>query len=467
MKKLIYGVMVVSVAVISASPAWAVLNNGFNTDWVYTLKSEFEDFPAVTTAENLRAYNKADADIVDPTRVWDAVSGSAWHTMTFAGTGTDDARLFVSRVNGTTSDIEISEVHSIGFLIGGITSLNALSGEIVGSTNPDTGTIRYSPFSNSLFVTGNKDDGSSTPAIVYEVDLDLTTVLNTYTGPNVLRRSINIAINDRDGTLYMTNRNLNNPTTPGGLTQGDLIAFDTSGGSTSSYTTLIEGFSLQNDGEPNHYRWNDPQALIYRKGATAADDTIVVAMNNSSSPRNPMEFYLDTTAHSVDVNGNLQFQNLLPKEIARGWNGQQQGGTGELILGNLRGGVAIFDPSVDDPDDVDGVVLVNPSRDFMDADAPIMPPESTPGDFNGDGVVDAADYTVWMDNLGLSEDGRLNGNGDGGTVAGSDYTLWTSNFPSGLGAVSRGGATTVPEPSGILLVSLAIAIMGEPRRRQV
>jgi hypothetical protein len=169
----------------------------------------------------------------------------------------------------------------------------------------------------------------------------------------------------------------------------------------------------------------------------------------------------------VDVNGNLQFQNLLPKEIARGWNGQQQGGTGELILGNLRGGVAIFDPSVDDPDDVDGVVLVNPSRAFMDADAPITPPESTPGDFNGDGVVDAADYTVWMDNLGLPEDGRLNGNGDGGTVAGSDYTLWTSNFPSGLGAVSRGGATTVPEPSGILLVSLATAIMGEPRRRQV
>ena len=177
-----------------------------------------------------------------------------------------------------------------------------------------------------------------------------------------------------------------------------------------------------------------------------------------------MEFYLDTTAHSVDVNGNLQFQNLLPKEIARGWNGQQQGGTGELILGNLRGGVAIFDPSVDDPDDVDGVVLVNPSRAFMDADAPITPPESTPGDFNGDGVVDAADYTVWMDNLGLPEDGRLHGNGDGGTVASSDYILWKNNYQSGLGAASSLGATAVPEPSAAALLLMGLSLLVAGRR---
>jgi hypothetical protein len=33
-----------------------------------------------------------------------------------------------------------------------------------------------------------------------------------------------------------------------------------------------------------------------------------------------------------------------------------------------------------------------------------------PGDYNGDGVVNAGDYTVWRDTLGTEFD--LNGNGD-------------------------------------------------------
>ncbi len=50
-----------------------------------------------------------------------------------------------------------------------------------------------------------------------------------------------------------------------------------------------------------------------------------------------------------------------------------------------------------------------------------------PGDYNGDGNVDAADYTVWRDNLGSTS--NLDADGDGsGTVDAADYTVWTSNF---------------------------------------
>lgn len=54
--------------------------------------------------------------------------------------------------------------------------------------------------------------------------------------------------------------------------------------------------------------------------------------------------------------------------------------------------------------------------------------ETIPGDFNQDGVVDLADYTVWADSFGQT--GNLlpaDGNGDG-TVDLADYTVWADHF---------------------------------------
>ena len=51
-------------------------------------------------------------------------------------------------------------------------------------------------------------------------------------------------------------------------------------------------------------------------------------------------------------------------------------------------------------------------------------PAGIGGDFNYDGTVDAADYTLWKDNLGLASS-ALNGNGSGAaTVVQADYLLW-------------------------------------------
>ena len=50
-----------------------------------------------------------------------------------------------------------------------------------------------------------------------------------------------------------------------------------------------------------------------------------------------------------------------------------------------------------------------------------------PGDYNANGTVDAADYTMWRDTLGSTTDLRADGNGDG-VVNTLDYTLWKDNF---------------------------------------
>lgn len=77
--------------------------------------------------------------------------------------------------------------------------------------------------------------------------------------------------------------------------------------------------------------------------------------------------------------------------------------------------------------------------------------ETLDGDFNGDGVVDAADYTVFRDNVGADESVLL-GAGDGsGTVDEGDLAVWQGNYGAGTGGV----AAAVPEAGSTALLILA------------
>lgn len=79
------------------------------------------------------------------------------------------------------------------------------------------------------------------------------------------------------------------------------------------------------------------------------------------------------------------------------------------------------------------------------------------GDYNDDGIVDAADYTVWRDNLNTPP-GTLPNDSHGGVIGDLQYATWKDNF----GRESTGGSllqVTVPEPaSGSLLIFTASAL---------
>ena len=83
------------------------------------------------------------------------------------------------------------------------------------------------------------------------------------------------------------------------------------------------------------------------------------------------------------------------------------------------------------------------------------------GDYNHNGVVDAADYVIWRDSLGSTTNLAADGN-QNGTVDANDYQVWRSNFghigSSGLGAISA------PEPSSIALSWLAMSSFFAGRR---
>jgi reprolysin-like metallo-peptidase family M12B len=78
------------------------------------------------------------------------------------------------------------------------------------------------------------------------------------------------------------------------------------------------------------------------------------------------------------------------------------------------------------------------------------------GDYNHNGIVDAADYSVWRDTLGSVTNLSADGNGDRVINIG-DYTVWKTNF----GRTGAGGVgAAVPEPATWIqcLVAAALAV---------
>ena len=87
----------------------------------------------------------------------------------------------------------------------------------------------------------------------------------------------------------------------------------------------------------------------------------------------------------------------------------------------------------------------------------------SPGDFNGDGTVDMADYAVWRDTLGTTVAPPGTGaDFDGsGVIDAGDYAIWRTNFgttPAAVVAPVLAGAP-VPEPQTLVL-SIVLASCG-------
>jgi hypothetical protein len=99
---------------------------------------------------------------------------------------------------------------------------------------------------------------------------------------------------------------------------------------------------------------------------------------------------------------------------------------------------------------------------------------SYPGDYNSDGAVNAADYTVWRNTLGSTTDFRADGTGPGGlpdqVVDELDYAYWKQHYgENSSGATASGQSESIPEPTTLLLTGIALVAssvgVGRHRRR--
>ncbi len=91
-------------------------------------------------------------------------------------------------------------------------------------------------------------------------------------------------------------------------------------------------------------------------------------------------------------------------------------------------------------------------------------PMGVAGDYNQNGIVDAADYVFWRNNLGagsLPNEGGISP----GFVDAADYNFWRSRFGFTSGAGAGFGSSNVPEPASVVLIGLALfALAGVARR---
>jgi hypothetical protein len=90
------------------------------------------------------------------------------------------------------------------------------------------------------------------------------------------------------------------------------------------------------------------------------------------------------------------------------------------------------------------------TRDGVVRFAALTVPVDLAGDYNDDGIVNAADYVAWRNAFGQTV--NLPNDETPGTVDEADYAVWRENFGSELG---EGNVAAVPEPTAMWLFGIA------------
>lgn len=88
-----------------------------------------------------------------------------------------------------------------------------------------------------------------------------------------------------------------------------------------------------------------------------------------------------------------------------------------------------------------------------------------PGDYNLNGAVDAADYTVWRNTVGSASDFRADGTGPSGTpnqiIDQLDYDFWKQRYSEAAGRGAALGLDTIPEPTSAALALMAAILVAK------
>lgn len=217
-------------------------------------------------------------------------------------------------------------------------------------------------------------------------------------------------------------------------------------GTLNTYT--IQRFSTDPAG------WNETYGRIRidpvnTSGMRFAIDNIILGRSNNVQPFTPFEPTPQSPVGDVNNDGVVDNADLLvAQDYLAGEGGTPAFDRQDILSNSGNSDAAVlaalnledFDLTDDDVFDGDDI-------------AALQALVGLPGDFNDDGMVNSADYTVWRDNLNEVEDSQIlagNGNNDG-TVDAADYLLWRENFGEPTSATAIGSPAVAPEPAAALL----------------
>jgi len=179
---------------------------------------------------------------------------------------------------------------------------------------------------------------------------------------------------------------------------------------------------------------------------------VQVLSANSSAPGSQAHIHLVTGASDAIANTatlNLAGGNV-PDTADDGYI-DLDFGINETIGGLILGGVAQITAGTYGA--VGSGAMFENNEYFAGSGLLNLVPAGLAGDYNNNGVVDAADYVLWRSNPGAH----------GGDPAG--YNTWRNNFGAHSGAGAGLSAAAVPEPAGFALAGIVLALFAAVRRR--
>lgn len=300
------------------------------------------------------------------------------------------------------------------------------------------------------------------------VDLGEANALNVFFGLDFSGQAAGSWVfGDPDGTTTMSiplsNFGLLDPQDQGNADISAQVAFEGNTDSIDPFSAYIDNIVLEQVSVP------DLLTLEVNRGTGAA-----VLRNNSSGPVVWNYLEIRSDGGGLDAAGWASFddQNI---GGARTWTEAGGSSSTKLVEASLLGS-----HTLEVGQSVPVGTLYNPLSGLENLEVEIRreggPADRTydqlvtyvgvsiavDGDYNADGVVDAADYTVWRDALG--QDVTLpNENATPGAVTQEDYAVWASNYGRTAGMAT---ALSVPEPTAALLTMSSMAILGRRRVRR-
>ncbi|QDT68793.1 Levanase precursor [Planctomycetes bacterium MalM25] len=189
--------------------------------------------------------------------------------------------------------------------------------------------------------------------------------------------------------------------------------------------------------------------------------TIPILDTRSVSPRNfaDGQWHYLTASFDADAGASGELQLVVVSEDGQvtvadgfapsGFDGlPTDGGDGDLLIGRHNRSAAADDRTfLGLIDEVQLTGALVPAGLRLGA----VPGFPLGGDFNGDGRVDAADYTVWRDEQGQAGETLLADADGSGTIDTADYAIWRANYGQQVSSASQ----PVPEPGALGLFALA------------
>jgi hypothetical protein len=210
----------------------------------------------------------------------------------------------------------------------------------------------------------------------------------------------------------------------------------------------------------------------------------VAIKNQTGEPVNIDYYEVESAAGTLNPTAwnSLQEQNLpgFPAGNGSGNGWEQFGGSSASVLGEstLTGASRVAN---DATVSLGAAYNAGGARDLVFRYGAVAGASAAlSGDYNENGVVDAADYTVWRNNVNQSV--TIPNDTTPGTVSQEDYNVWRANFGlSGSGSTGPStlmqgfvryvgpvaAASAVPEPSSVLLIGIGIASLGAGSRRRL